>query len=89
MANATTPFGYLYASQRKDKFAPGDAVEVALAGSIIFLETGGQVTAGNSIEFVGGGTTVIAHNSGAASGISLDNAGASGTLIRVLVGQNS
>ena len=78
-------FGFIYAAQRKDKFYPGDALEVAMGGSILFLESGGVINRGNEVEFYPTGNTVVAHSTGTSCGIALDNAAATGALIRVKV----
>jgi hypothetical protein len=84
IANTITPFGFVFASQRKDKFYPGDALEIAIDGSILFLEAGGSIARGAQVQFYPAGNSVITYVTGKTCGIALDT-GTTGNLLRILV----
>ena len=84
-ANTQNPLGFAIYSPKKDKFTSGNALEVALSGSVIWLEAASYISRGRSLEYVASGAKVRAsEGSNPVIGIALDNASA-GQLIRVLV----
>ena len=87
IANSTM-FGVVIYTPKKDKFVAGDALEVAMAGSVVYMEAENAVARGESLQYVPG-TSVVKPWVNAvetAIGIALDKSAASaGNLIRVLV----
>ena len=87
-AAATTqnPLGFVIYSPKKDSWTGGDALEIAMNGSVIYLEAAEAISRGRSLEYVASGAKVRAsRGSNPVIGIALDNATATGGLIRVLV----
>lgn len=82
-ANTDAVFGYVLYTPKKAKFVAGDALECAIAGSILYLEASGSIARGANIEFVASTSTVItAAGTNPVSGVALDKV-SSGQLVRV------
>lgn len=85
-ANTLAPFGYVIYSPKKDKFVAGDPIEVALAGSVIYLESNGAIARGKLLEWVLATHQVkVWAGANATSGLALDKASGTGVLLRVQV----
>lgn len=87
LAAATDPvFGYVIRNIKKASYSAGDALEIALANSVIVLEAYGQINRGQNIEWYATGHQVKAHAGvNPISGTILDQSLATGDLVRVLV----
>jgi hypothetical protein len=87
LAASTDPvFGYVIRNQKKSSFLAGDALEIALANSVIVLEAYGAINRGQQIEWYAAGHQVKANaGTNPVSGTVLDQSAATGDLIRVLV----
>lgn len=82
-ANTDAVFGYVLYTPKKAQFVAGDAMEVAIAGSILYLEASGSIARGANIEFVASTSTVVtAAGTNPVSGVALDKV-SSGQLVRV------
>lgn len=85
-AATDSPFGVIIFTQKKQSYVAGDAVEIACDMSVVTLEAGEAIDRGANVEYYPTGSKVIDSNEvNPVCGIALDNAGASGDLIRVLV----
>lgn len=79
-------FGFVVVNVKKGSHTAGGKVEVALAGSVMEMESGAAFNRGQLLEIVATGDKVIAYagvNSPAA--VALDTASATGQLVRALV----
>lgn len=84
-AATDSPFGVIIFTPKKQSYVAGDAVEVACDMSVVFLESAGVIDRGANVEFYPTGTKVLSTGGvNPICGIALDNATASGQLIRVL-----
>lgn len=84
-----TPLGFVIYTPKKDKFYAMDSVEIALPGSVIWVEASATVARGANLEYVVGSSTTastVKTNAGVnpICGIALDK-GSSGALMRMLV----
>jgi len=83
-AATDAPIGYVIYNPKKDSFIAGNALEIALPSSIIYLESSGTVTRGDEVEFVVSGSKVMTSAGvNPISGTALDTA--TNGLVRVLV----
>jgi len=57
-AATDTPDGFVAYEVKKNSYVAGDAIRVAMAGSIIMLESSAAITRGDSLEFVASGSLV-------------------------------
>lgn len=81
-------FGVAIYNPRKQLYAAGDTIEVAIGGSVVYLETSAAVARGAKVELDPSGPTVATLTDfpdDCQVGIALDKASASGQLIRVLI----
>lgn len=79
-------FGFVILQPKKPSFTAGGKVEVALAGSVMEMESGASFNRGQQLEIVASGDKVIAWaGSNTSMGIALDTATAAGHLVRVLI----
>lgn len=80
------PFGFIVFNPKKDTYAAGDQMEVAISGSVINLETAGSFNRGQNVEFVtSGGRVQVYGGTNNICGVALDTATAAGQIVRVLV----
>lgn len=82
----STMFGVALYSIKKDKFVGGDALEVGLAGTIVYMESVNAIARGQSVEFIPASHAVQApptNSTATVVGVALDKASTSGQLIRV------
>lgn len=78
-------FAFVLYNPKKEKFYPGDTMEVVAAFSVLFMEAGsGGVSRGDLLEYVPTGEKVITNNGNPVCGIALDNASAT-ELFRMMV----
>ena len=85
-ATDQNPLGFVLYSVKKNSYKPGDAIEVALPGSVLWLESYGVIERGYPVEYRASGSRVTrCVGSNEMVGQALDNATATGQLIRVLV----
>lgn len=84
IANSTM-FGVVLYVPKKDRFVAGDALEVGLAGTIVYMESTNAIARGESVEYLPATTTVQALDAGTEVGVALDVASGSGQLIRVKI----
>jgi hypothetical protein len=80
------PFGFVIANPKKSSFTDNDALSIALAGSVIYLESSAAIARGASLEYVVTGT-LVKTNAGVnpICAIALDKATAANQLIRCLL----
>jgi len=80
-------FGVIWSSLKKNvNLAPGKYVEIACAGSVIYLEAAAAINRGALVEYVPAGTDgpeVQTKASGTTLGRALDQASGAGQLIRI------
>lgn len=87
---AQTPLGFVFYSVKKDQFSAGDAMEIGLVGSILFVQANGSVNRGSNLEYVPSAVLLtgpemkVALGVNPISGLSLSN-GADGDIIRMIV----
>jgi len=78
-------FGFVVWNPKKSSFTAGDAVEVAMPGSVMYMEAAAAFNRGQSLEQVVTGDKVQAVSAAANDriGLALDTAAAAGDLVRV------
>ena len=85
----TKPFGFVIANAKDGSYAAGDAVEIAISGSLMEMTAGAAISAGEEIEYVPSSKKVIASASvNPVCGIAYDKASSNGDLIRVVISAN-
>lgn len=77
-------FGTVIYVPKKEKFYPGDTLEMAGAGSIQWMEAGAAIARGAQLESASG-VKVIENAGNPICGFALDKATASGQLVRVFI----
>jgi hypothetical protein len=87
--DATTPaFGVIIYNPRKNTYAAGDTVEIALAGTVVYLETSAAIARGAKVQMDPTGPTVSTLTglpTNASLGVCLDKPTATGQLARILL----
>ena len=85
-AATDTAFGVVVYEVKKNSYTAGDALSVALPGSVVLMEAGASITRGDSLEFSAATSRVIT-NAGVnpVLGQALTSASGAGKLVRVLV----
>jgi len=79
-------FGFVVLTPKKPSHTAGGKVEVALAGSVMEMESGAAITRGQMVEIVATGDKVIAWAGvNTAAGVALDTTTATAQLLRVLI----
>jgi len=79
-------FGYIVRNPKDASYVAGDACEIALAGSVMYMEAGAAIARGAVVEAdVSEVTVITAAGVNPTTGIALDKAAASGDLVRVLI----
>ena len=80
-------WGVIAYSPRKNTYAAGDVVTVACQGDVIYLQTSAAVSRGTKVATTVAGPTVATNavSTNQITGIAIDQASASGQLIRVQV----
>ena len=81
-------FGVSVYNPRKQTYSPGDTIELALEGSIVYLETSAAIARGAKVQLDPTGPTISTLNdypNNYMIGICLDKPTASGQLARVLI----
>lgn len=87
VGGSTGSLGFVVYSPKKNKYTAGDAIEVAMSNSVIYLESAGAIQRGHPVEFVATGSLVkSALWVNPCVGRALDIATAANQLVRVLVG---
>ena len=87
---STKLFGVVLASPKRDKFIGGDPVEVALPGSVVFMEGVNTIGRGDYVEFMAALSAVQTCASNTANtivGVSLDKSAANSTAVRIWIGK--
>lgn len=85
-ANSDNVFGTVIANRKDQSFAAGDAMEVAIDGSLIYQVAGAAVARGAQLEVVASTQKVITNaGTNPVYGFAFDKAAADGDLIRVYV----
>lgn len=85
-ADTDDVFGFITRNLKDSDFVAGDRCEVAMDGTVVYMEAGAAIARGVSVEVVAATAKVItAVGVNPKSGITLDKAAADGDLIRVLV----
>ncbi|MDR2675906.1 MAG: hypothetical protein LBC18_13830 [Opitutaceae bacterium] len=80
------PFGVILYNTKKNTVAPGAVVEIALAGSFVYLEGGAAVARGSLVKSEPGSGAVSPAAAGEqALGIAVSQTGAAGQLVAVLI----
>lgn len=86
--DSTLPFGVIIYNPRKNTYAAGDTLEIALAGSVVYLETSAAIARGAKVMIDPTGPTVSTLTglpTNCELGICLDKPTASGQLARILL----
>lgn len=85
-SNTDKTFGFVVRNLKDQSRGAGESLEIAMAGSVMYMTAGAAVTAGAYVEIVYATNKVIT-SAGANPivGYSLDNASADGDLIRVMM----
>ncbi len=86
--DSTLPFGVIVYNPRKNTYSAGDTVEIALEGSVIYLETSAAIARGAKVQIDPTGPTVstlVDYPNNCQLGICLDKPTGSGQLARILV----
>lgn len=79
-------FGFIKYNNKDQNFVAGQRVEVAFSESVMYMEAGGAIAAGASVEIVATGNKVVtANGTNTIVGVCLDKAAADGDLVRVLI----
>lgn len=79
-------FGFVVWSPKKSSFTAGDAVEVALPGSVMYMESSAAFNRGQLLEQVASGDKMKAWaGSNTVSGLALDTASAASQIVRVMI----
>jgi hypothetical protein len=86
-ATADKVFGVIVYNPKKNTYVKGDTVEIAMEGSVLFMETSAAVARGATVatDWTGPTVAVDAVASHQQTGLALDKATAANQLIRVLV----
>lgn len=79
--------GVIIYNPRKNIYAAGDTVEIATAGSCVFMEAGAAINRGAKVSTTYSGPTVVTNNTAGKqiTGVAFDQAANAGDLIRVMV----
>jgi hypothetical protein len=84
-ANSDQSFGFVIRTLKDQSFAPGNAVEIAIQGSVMQMTASGTITRGAKVEVVQSTNTVITSaGTNPIVGFALDN-GTTGNLLRVYI----
>lgn len=86
--DSTLPFGVIIYNPRKNTYAAGDTVEIALAGSVVYMETSAAIARGAKVQLDPTGPTVSTLTdlpNNCQLGICLDKPTGSGQLARILI----
>lgn len=88
-AAADVSFGAVLFNTKKERFYPSDTLEVAMMGSVVWLESSAAINRGVEVEFVPTGALVktYAGTGNPTCGQALDKVTAANQLLRVLVRQ--
>ena len=79
-------FGFAVFSPKLAKFTAGQSLEVALAGTVMYMESSEAFNRGQNVEYVASGDKVAAYAGVNTSvGIALDTASGAGVLVRVMI----
>ena len=79
-------FGFVIVNPKKPSHTAGGKAEIALAGSVMEMESGAAISRGQMVEIVAATNTVIAWaGTNTACGVALDTASAANQLLRVLI----
>ncbi len=88
VANATEEvFGVSIYNPRKNLYNPGDTIELALSGSVVYLEASAAIARGAKVQLTPATPSVqtLVAGTNAQLGISLDKPAAAATLCRILI----
>jgi hypothetical protein len=84
--SSNSVFGFIIYNPKKNVYTAGDIVEIALPGSVLYLEAREAISRGNILEYHPTGSKVIISNgTNPVCGIALDDASGDEELLRVLV----
>lgn len=77
--------GYIVRNPKDASYVAGDACEIALSGSVMYMEAGAAIARGAKVESDVSEIQVITVSANPIVGIALDKAATSGDIIRVLI----
>ncbi len=87
VADATvTPYGVAVHTMKRDTFAIGDYIDLALVGSVVYMQTSAAIARGAKVQIDPTGPTVstlVSLPTNASLGICIDKPAASGALARI------
>jgi len=80
-------YGVIIYNPKKNLYSPGDTVEIACAGSVLYLESSAAINRGAKVSTTYAGPTVVTNATSGKqiTGIALDQSSDAGQLIRVEV----
>ena len=85
-AATDTAFGVVVYEVKKNSYTAGEALSIALPGSVILMEAQTTITRGDSLEFVASGSLVKTNaGSNPVLGQALDSSSGAGKLVKVLL----
>ena len=82
-ASTDRPYGVIANVLKKNTYSPGDAVEIACRGNVLYLETSAAISRNSPVQCDPTGPTVSTLTTGVGLGRALDQASGTGQLIRI------